>query len=238
MAGHSQFKNIMHRKGAQDAKRAKLFTKLLREVFVAAKAGPDPAYNPRLRAAINAAKVVNIPKDRIQNAMDKAINPANAESFEEIRYEGYGPNGIAVIVEALTDSRNRTAAEVRSLFTKYGGSLGETGSVNFLFNRIGLIVYPKTVATEEQMFESALEVGASDCATYDECHEIICEPESFGAVRDGLEAKYGPADSSQLTWKPLTLTILDAEGMEKIQKLIDALEDSDDVQTVISNCEF
>ncbi len=238
MAGHSQFKNIMHRKGAQDAKRAKLFTKLLKEVFVAAKIGPDPAYNPRLRAAINAAKVVNVPKDKIQNAMDKAINPANAENFEEIRYEGYGPNGIAIIVEALTDSRNRTASEVRSIFTKNGGSLGETGSVNFLFNRIGLIVYPKTVATEEQMFEAALEVGASDCATYEEHHEIICEPESFGSVRDELEKKYGTADSSQLTWRPLTQTELDAEGKEKIQKLIDALEDSDDVQTVISNCEF
>ncbi len=238
MAGHSQFKNIMHRKGAQDARRSKLFTKLLREIFVSAKLGPDPVYNPRLRAAINAAKFVNVPKDRIQNAIDKATNPANAESFEDIRYEGYGPNGIAIIVEALTDSRNRTAAEVRSIFTKYGGSLGETGSVNFLFKKIGLLMYPKAVATEEQMFESALEVGASDCATYDECHEIICEPEDFGAVRDGLEAKYGPADSSQLTWKPLTLTALDSEGMEKIQKLIDALEDSDDVQTVISNCEF
>jgi YebC/PmpR family DNA-binding regulatory protein len=179
----------MHRKGAQDAKRAKMFTKVLREVFVAAKIGPDPEHNPRLKTAMVAARGLNVPKDRIQNAIDKASSPASADNFVEMRYEGYGPGGVAIIVEALTDNKNRTAAEVRAVFTKSGGNLGETGSVNFLFKRSGLIVYPLEKATEEQMFEAAIEVGASDCVTYEDCHEVECEPDALARVRDGLEQK-------------------------------------------------
>lgn len=235
MAGHSKFKNIMHRKGAQDAKRAKMFTKVLREVFVAAKGGADVEHNPRLKTAISSAKALNVPKDRIQNAIDKAANPSGAENFDEMRYEGYGPGGVAVIVEALTDNRNRTAAEVRSIFSKSGGSLGETGSVNFLFKRVGMIIYPLDKTSEDEIFEVAIEVGASDCITHEDCYEIECEVDSFAIVRDGLEAKFESAESAELVWKPLNPTPLSDEEKEKIEKLVDSLENSDDVQNVYVN---
>jgi len=235
MAGHSKFKNIQHRKGAQDAKRAKIFTKVLREVYVAAKTGSDIEHNARLKTAIASAKQINVPKDRIQAAVDKAANPTSGENYEEMRYEGYGPNGIAVIVEALTDNRNRTASDVRSLFTKSGGSLGETGSVGFLFNRIGQIFFPKDAASENDMFEAAIESGASDCITHEEYYEIETEVENFTSVRDVLEQKIGEPESADLTWKPTIPVDLEEEVQEKIAKLVDNLEDLDDVQNVTTN---
>lgn len=236
MAGHSQFKNIMHRKGAQDAKRAKIFTKVLREVSVAVKeAGAEPEHNPRLRAAIATAKAANLPKDRILAAVEKASNPASADNFEEMRYEGYSPGGAAIIVEALTDNRNRTAAEVRAAFTKFGGRLGETGSVSFMFRRVGVLVYPKTSGSDDQFFESTIESGASDCHSSEEGHEIICEPDTFHEVRDFFEKKFGEALSSALTWKPNSLHKINSDDTLKLEKMIDALEDCDDVQNVIGN---
>ncbi|MFI4983598.1 MAG: YebC/PmpR family DNA-binding transcriptional regulator [Rickettsiales bacterium] len=238
MAGHSQFKNIMYRKGAQDAKRAKLFTKLLREIYVAAKDGADVNYNSRLRTAMATARQANIPKDRIETAVEKASNPADSNNFEEMRYEGYAPGGIAVIVEALTDSRNRAASDIRSLFTKSGGQLGETGSVSFLFKHLGLIYYPKTAGSEDDFIETLIEAGGSDCIPQDEYFELSCEPDDFARVRDALEAKFGSAESAQLTWRPLNSTVLSAEDTQKVERLIDALEDLDDVQNVICNAEL
>lgn len=239
MAGHSQFKNIMHRKGAQDAKRAKIFTKVLREVSVAVKeAGAEPEHNPRLRAAIATAKAANLPKDRILAAVEKASNPASADNFEEMRYEGYSPGGAAIIVEALTDNRNRTAAEVRAAFTKYGGRLGETGSVSFMFRRVGVLLYPKAIGSDDQFFEATIESGAADCHSNDEGHEIICEPDVFHEVRDFFEKKFGEALSATLTWKPSSLHKIGSEDALKLEKMIDALEDCDDVQNVIGNYEI
>lgn len=238
MAGHSQFKNIMYRKGAQDAKRAKLFTKLLREIFVAAKDGADVNYNARLRSAMSAARQANIPKDRIEAAVEKASNPAETSNYENMRYEGYAPGGIAVIVEALTDNRNRSASEIRSLFTKHGGHLGETGGVSFLFKHLGLIYYAKAVASEDAFIETLIEAGGSDCIPLDDHYELICEPEDFARVRDALEAKFGSAESAQLTWKPINTIKLSPEDIQKVEKLIDALDDSDDVQNVICNAEL
>lgn len=239
MAGHSKFKNIMHRKGAQDAKRAKLFTKLVREIIASCRVGqPDPNFNPRLRAAMAAARAANLPKDRIENAIKKGSNPQDGENYEEIRYEGYAPGGIAIIVEALSDNRNRTASDVRSIFTKAGGSLGETGSVSFMFDRIGLIEYPVAVATTDIMFEAATDAGADDCISYDEIHEIICSPDSFNEVRDNLAAKFGDAETSRLSWKPQNLINVTGEQAEKLYKMIEALENSDDVQHVCGNYEF
>jgi YebC/PmpR family DNA-binding regulatory protein len=239
MAGHSQFKNIMHRKGAQDIKRAKMFNKLAREISVAAKSGlPDPAANPRLRAAIIAARAQNMPKDRIDRAVKSGSPGGDDANYEEVRYEGYGPGGIALIVEALTDNRNRTAAEVRSAFTKHGGTLGETGSVAFMFSRIGLIVYPAKVAGAEAMFEAALEAGAENVESTDEVHEITTAMEDMSTVRDALEEKFGPAESAGLTWKPANTVPLDEETAASLLKLIDVLDDSDDVQTVSGNFEI
>ena len=239
MAGHSQFKNIMHRKGAQDAKRAKIFTKVLREVSVAVKeAGAEPEHNPRLRAAIATAKAANLPKDRIIAAVEKASNPASADNFEEMRYEGYSPGGAAIIVEALTDNRNRTAAEVRAAFTKFGGRLGETGSVSFMFRRVGVLLYSKAAGLEDQFFEATIESGASDCHSNDDGHEIICEPGAFHEVRDFFEKKFGEALSSALTWKPNSLHKIGSEDALKLEKMMDALEDCDDVQNVIGNFEI
>lgn len=240
MAGHSQFANIKHRKGAQDAKRAKLFTKLLREITVAAKTGqPDPAFNPRLRSALIDARANNMPKDRIDAAIKKVVSGNEGDNFEEIRYEGYGPNGIALIVEALTDNRNRTASEVRSIFTKSGGALGETGSVNFMFDRIGLIKFKKEVAGDEEIFESALEAGAEEVESDDEEHIIITNPDDFAAVRDALIEKYGDPLAAKLDWKAKDLTeIDDLEKAEKLLKTVDALEDLDDVQNVTGNYSF
>lgn len=237
MAGHSQFKNIMHRKGAQDAKRSKIFNKLAREITVAAKGGlPDPAANPRLRAAILAARQQNMPRDRIDRAI-KQGTPGGGDdtNYEEVRYEGYGPGGVALIVEALTDNRNRTAAEVRSAFTKYGGSLGETNSVSFMFSRVGAIFYPAAAADADTVFEAALEAGADNVESDGNGHEVTSTVESFAAVRDALEARFGAPESARLTWKPLNTVAPSEEAAASLLKLLDVLEDNDDVQTVEGN---
>lgn len=236
MAGHSQFANIKHRKGAQDAKKAKLFTKLQREIAVAVKSGqPDPNFNARLRNAIIAARTNNMPKDRIEGTIKKATAGNEGDNFEEIRYEGYGSNGVAFIVEALTDNRNRTAGEVRSIFTKAGGSLGETGSVSFMFNHVGLIEYEAKKASADAMFEAALEAGADDVSSSDDWHVITCSTDNFSQVRDALIAKFGDPTSAKLDWIPITTVELDFETAQKILKLVDNLEDNDDVQLVTGN---
>ncbi|WP_029014665.1 YebC/PmpR family DNA-binding transcriptional regulator [Niveispirillum irakense] len=238
MAGHSQFKNIMHRKGAQDAKRSKIFNKLAREITVAAKSGlPDPAMNPRLRAAIQAARSQNLPKDRIDRAIKQGI-PGGADdtNYDEVRYEGYGPGGVALIVEALTDNRNRTASEVRSAFTKHGGSLGETNSVSFMFNRIGQITYPAATADADTMLEAAIEAGAEDVQSDESGHAVTTGTDTLGEVRDVLEAKFGAPESAKLTWTPMNLVPVAAEDTaQTLLKLLDVLEDNDDVQTVLGN---
>ncbi len=237
MAGHSQFKNIMHRKGAQDAKRAKIFTKLIRELTVAARISPDPGSNPRLRAAIAAARAQNMPKDNIDRAIKRGSGEGDGSNFEEIRYEGYGPGGVAVIVETLTDNRNRTAAEVRAAFTKFGGSLGESGSVGFMFDRIGAISYPADAADADTMFEAALEAGAEDCTSTEDGHEIVCAPEDFNDVRDALEQRFGPAASAGIIWRPQNTVSVDEDKARTLFKLLETLEDNDDVQRVSSNFE-
>ncbi|MEQ8193748.1 MAG: YebC/PmpR family DNA-binding transcriptional regulator [Rhodospirillales bacterium] len=238
MAGHSQFKNIMYRKGAQDKKRAKVFAKLIRELTVAAKTGlPDPASNPRLRAAIAAARTANMPKDNIERALKKATGGDDGENYEEVRYEGYGPGGVAVIVEALTDNRNRTASEIRTAFSKHGGNLGETGSVSFMFERVGLIHYPAKTASADAMFEAALEAGAQNVESAEEGHDITCDPDDFSAVRDALEERFGEAEAARLDWQPNTTAAIDEDSAETLISLIDALEDNDDVQRVASNFE-
>ena len=212
MAGHSKFSNIKHRKGAQDAKRAKLFTKLQREITVAAKLGqPDPEFNPRLRGAIIAARGQNMPKDRIDGAVKKATAAGEGDNYEEIRYEGYGPAGIAIIVEALTDNRNRTAGDVRSYFTKAGGSLGETGSVSFMFDHVGLIIYDKNIGDDEAVFEAALEAGAEDVQSQEEVHAITCATDDFSVVRDSLMEKFGDPKVAKFDWQAKNTTILDLE---------------------------
>jgi YebC/PmpR family DNA-binding regulatory protein len=238
MAGHSQFKNIMHRKGGQDAKRAKMFNKLAREITVAAKSGlPDPAMNPRLRAAVIAARQKNMPKDRIDRAI-KVSEGGDAANYEAIRYEGYGPGGVAIIVEALTDNRNRTASEIRTAFTKQGGALGETNSVSFMFQRLGVLTYPAKTASSDAMFEVAAEAGADNVESGDEEHEVTTTVENFSAVRDALEAKFGPATSASLEWRPVTTASPSPEQAEGLLKLIDVLEDNDDVQSVAANAEL
>lgn len=240
MAGHSQFANIKHRKGAQDAKKAKRFTKILREISVAAKTGqPDPNFNPRLRNALIEARVNNMPKDRIDAAIKKASGGNDTDNFEQIRYEGYGPNGIAIIVEALTDNRNRTASEVRSTFTKAGGVLGETGSVGFMFDHVGVIQFEGKVAGEEEMFEAALEVGADEVESSADIHVVITSIENLAAVRDALTTKFGDPLSAKFDWKAKNTTeISDLEQAQKLMKMIDALEDCDDVQMVTGNYVF
>jgi YebC/PmpR family DNA-binding regulatory protein len=239
MAGHSQFKNIMHRKGAQDAKRAKVFAKLIRELTVAARSGqPDPATNPRLRTAVAAAKAANLPKDTMDRAIKRGAGETDGESFEEIRYEGYGPGGVAVIVEALTDNRNRTASEVRSAFTKNGGSLGETNSVSFQFNRVGSIRYPVAARSPDDVLETAIEVGADEVESDNEVHEFLCAPEAFHEVREALQAGLGDPLSAEMIWRPInTVPVDDESAASTLFKLIEALDDSDDVQTVSANFE-
>jgi YebC/PmpR family DNA-binding regulatory protein len=238
MAGHSQFKNIMHRKGKQDAKRGKLFTKLIREIMAAARTGlPDPAANPRLRAAVLAARDANMPKDTVDRAIRRGSGQEDGAAFEEVRYEGYGPGGIAVIVEALTDNRNRTASEVRSIFTKAGGSLGETNSVSFMFNRVGEIVYPLAAASADAMFEAGLEAGAENVETTSEAHEVLSGVDDFAAVRDALDKKFGPARSAKLVWRPQTTVPVTEEPARSLFALLEALDDNDDVQTVYANYE-
>ena len=237
MAGHSQFKNIMHRKGRQDAVRSTLFGKLAREITVSAKMGlPDPVMNPRLRAAIIAARAENMPKDNIDRAIKKALG-GDAESYEEIRYEGYGPGGIAVIVEVLTDNRNRTAGEVRATFTKSGGNLAETGAVSFMFDHLGIIEYEPKVASADAMLEGAIDAGADDVASTSNGHEIYASQETFHNVAKALEAKFGEPRKAALIWKPQNTIAVDDEQGEKLLRLIETLEDNDDVQNVYANFE-
>jgi YebC/PmpR family DNA-binding regulatory protein len=237
MAGHSQFKNIMHRKGRQDAVKSKLFGKLAREITVSAKLGlPDPAMNPRLRAAILAARAENMAKDSIERAIKKAIG-GDAESYDEIRYEGYGPGGVAVIVEVLTDNRNRTAGEVRSTFTKSGGNLAETGAVSFMFDHLGVVEYDAAVATADTVLEAAIEAGAEDVVSGESGHEIYTTPGSLAAVTKALEAKFGEPRKSALVWKPQNTVAVDDEQGEKVLKLIETLNEHDDVQNVYANFE-
>lgn len=237
MAGHSQFKNIMHKKGKQDAIRSKLFSKLAREITVAAKLGlPDPGMNARLRAAVLAARAENMPKDNIERAIKKASG-AEGENYEEVRYEGYAPGGVAVIVEALTDNRNRTAGEVRSYFSKAGGSLAETGAVAFLFDRVGLIVYDRKAADEDAMLEAAIEAGAEDVVSGEEEHEIVTSVEALGEAQKALEAKFGEPRKAALVWRPQTTVTVDDEAGEKVLRLIGQLEDNEDVQNVAANFE-
>jgi YebC/PmpR family DNA-binding regulatory protein len=238
MSGHSQFKNIMYRKGAQDKKRGKIFTKLIRELTTAARQGlPDPAANPRLRAAILAARQANMPKDTVERAIQRGAGGEGGEAYDEVRYEGYGPGGIAVIVEALTDNRNRTASEVRAAFTKAGGALGETNSVGFLFDHVGEIVYPAAAASADAMLEAAIDAGASDVESDDDGHVVFSAPEDFNSARDALEQRFGPANSARLAWRPKTATMIDEEIAASLYKLIETLEDSDDVQNVYGNFE-
>jgi YebC/PmpR family DNA-binding regulatory protein len=238
MAGHSQFKNIMHRKGAQDAKRGKIFTKLIRELTVAAKNGlPDPNSNPRLRAAIIAARQANMSKDTVDRAIKRGAGGTDDANYEEVRYEGYGPGGVALIIEALTDNRNRTASDIRTAFSKFGGSLGETNSVSFMFDRIGAVRYPREVASEDAMLEAAIEAGADNVETDDEAHEVSCAPDQLNAVRDALEARFGPSQSAKLGWRPQTSIAIGDEPADKLLRLLEALDDNDDVQTVVANYE-
>jgi YebC/PmpR family DNA-binding regulatory protein len=238
MAGHSQFKNIMHKKGKQDAIRSKLFSKLAREITVAAKMGlPDPAMNARLRAAVIDARAENMPKDNIDRAIKKASG-SEAENYDEVRYEGYAPGGVAVIVEALTDNRNRTAGDVRSNFTKAGGALAETGAVSFMFDRVGLILFDKSVASDDAMLEAAIEAGADDVVSGADGHEVITALESLRDAQKELEAKFGEPRKASLVWRPQNTIAVDDEAGEKILKLVGALEENDDVQNVYANFEI
>lgn len=237
MAGHSQFKNIMHRKGKQDAIRSRLFSKLAREVTVAAKTGlPDPEKNPRLRLAVQNARAENMPKDNIERAIKKAMG-GDADTYEAIRYEGYGPGGVAIIIEALTDNRNRAASNVRSLFAKYGGNLGESGSVAFMFSRMGEITYKAAAGSADQVMEAGIEAGADDVQSDESGHLIVCAFENIGVVTSTLAAKLGDAETVKVVWKPQTVTPVDEETATTLMKLIDALDEDDDVQNVFTNFE-
>ena len=237
MAGHSQFKNIMHRKGRQDAVRSKLFGKLAREITVSAKLGlPDPAMNPRLRAAILAARAENMPKDNIDRAIKKATG-GDAESYDEMRYEGYGPAGVAVIVEVLTDNKNRSAGEVRASFTKAGGNLAETGAVSFMFDHLGVVEFDAKVADADAMLEAAIEAGAEDVASSENGHEVFTTTESLREVAKALETKFGEPRKAAFMWRPKNTVPVDDEAGEKVLKLLDALNDNDDVQNVFANFE-
>jgi YebC/PmpR family DNA-binding regulatory protein len=237
MAGHSQFKNIMHRKGRADKARSKLFSKLAREITVAAKLGmPDPAFNPRLRAAILAARAENMPKDNIERAVKKASG-SDSENYDEIRYEGYGPGGVAVIVEALTDNRNRTAGEVRAIFTKSGGNLAETGAVSFMFDHVGVVEYEAGVASADAVLEAAIEAGAEDVVSSEDGHQIFTTTDTLRDVAKALEAKFGEPRKTALLWKPQNTVALDDEAGEKVLRLVETLDDNEDVQNVYANFE-
>ena len=235
MAGHSKFKNIMHRKGAQDAKRAKIFARHAKEIMIAARAGADPDMNARLRSAIAAAKAQNMPNDNIDRAVKKGSGGGDADTFEEIRYEGYGPGGVAMIVDVLTDNRNRAASGIRTAFSKYGGNLGETNSVAFMFDRVGQIQYPADAASDDDMFEAALEAGASDVESGDDMHEIVCEPDDLNAVREALETRFGNPETAALAWKPQSTVDVDEGKASSLFRLLNALDDNDDVQNVSAN---
>ena len=238
MAGHSKWANIQHRKGRQDAKRSKMFSKLSKEITVAAKMGaPDPEFNPRLRLAIQAAKAQSMPKDNIERAIKKSTS-ADEANFEEIRYEGFGPGGVGIIVEALTDNRNRAASEVRAVFSKNGGNLGETGSVSFMFDLVGYIEYPASVASEEEMLEAAIEAGADDVQSSEDMHEIYCAFDQLADVSSTLEAKFGEASSTKPTWRPQNTIEVEGDKAATLMKLIETLDDCDDVQNVYANFEI
>ncbi len=234
MAGHSKFKNIQHRKGAQDKKRAKIFTRLIKELAVAARGGTDPASNPRLRTALAGCRAANMPKDNIERVLKRAEG-GEGEQYEEIRYEGYGAGGTAFIVEALTDNRNRTASEVRAAFSKFGGSLGETGSVSFMFDKVGQIIYPVEVTNADSMFEAALEAGAQDVETDDDTHLVTTAPEDFNAAREKLEEIFGAPEEAQLTWVAQNTLDVNEDQARTLLKFIDTLEDNDDVQSLSFN---
>ena len=239
MAGHSQFKNIMYRKGAQDKKRAKVFGRLIREITVAARSGlPEPDKNPRLRAAIAAARTANMPKDNIDRAIKRVAGGEDDTNYEEIRYEGYGPGGVALIVEALTDNRNRTASEVRTAFGKHGGALAETNAVSFMFDRLGLIAFDAGVGSADEVFEAAVEAGAGNVESGAEGHEITCDPDEFNTVRDALAARFGDPREADLAWKPQTTVEVGEKHAETLLKLLDALDDNDDVQQIAANFEI
>lgn len=239
MAGHSQFKNIMRRKGAQDAKRAKVFTKIAREIIVAAKSGqPDINFNAKLRAVVIKARQAGLPKDRIEAAIAKGSGAGDSENYEAVRYEGYGPGGVAILIDALTDNRNRTAPEIRNIFTKAGCALGESGSVGFMFDHVGLIEYPAERIVEDAMLEAAIDAGADNCETADGIHTITTSMESFGEVRDKLAEKFGDAQSAKLAFVAKITAPSAGDDAEKLMQLIETLEDNDDVQDVYSNAEF
>ena len=234
MAGHSKFKNIMHRKGAQDKKRSKAFTKVVREIMVAAKTGnPEPELNPRLRAAIALAKDVNLPKDKIKAAIDKATSGTNTENYDEVRYEARGPSGVAIIVETLTDNKNRTASEIRSTLTKYGFTLVETGSVSYLFNKIGSFLYDSLVVDFDKLFEIAIDIGADDCIVHDDSYEVLSNVIQFAHILEELEKRIGKPANAEIIWKPTEF--IEVKNEEKILRLIEILEENDDVQSVFTN---
>ena len=236
MAGHSKWANIQHRKGKQDKLRAKAFTKVGREIIVAAKlGGGDPDMNPRLRLAISKAKAVNMPNDRIKKAIDTGAGNNDTADYQEVRYEGYGPGGVAIVVDALTDNRARTVASVRMAFGKFNGNLGETGSVGFMFDRVGQIIYPADKASADKMFEAAVEAGAENCESDSDIHVITTAMDDLAAVRDTLEEKLGEAEKAELIWQPNTMSPIGEEEAGTLLKLIDMLEDDDDVQTVTTN---
>jgi YebC/PmpR family DNA-binding regulatory protein len=238
MAGHSKFKNIQFRKGAQDKKRSKLFSKLAREITAAAKMGmPDPAMNARLRTAVVAARAQNMPKDNIERAIKKS-EEAGGANYEEVRYEGFGAGGVGVIVEALTDNRNRTASEVRSIFSKFGGNLGETGAVSFMFDKLGAIEFDAGIASPDEMFEAALEAGADDVESSEGGHVLYCDPDRLHQVAKALEARFGEPRSAQILWRPKSSVAIDEEAGQKLLRMIEGLEDSDDVQNVYANFEI
>ena len=240
MAGHSHSKNIMHRKGAQDARKARQFAKVIREITVSAKQGlPDPAANPRLRAAVAAARVMNMPKDTIDRAVKKASESGVGADYVEVRYEGYGPAGVAVIVEALTDNRNRTASDLRTAFNKNGGTMGESNTVAFQFTRVGAIRYPAAAATADAMLDGAIEAGADDVESGEDGHEVTCATDALFAVRDALEARFGPPAEAKFDWRAnVEVAVDDLDRATALLKLLDALEDNDDVQTVYSNADI
>ncbi len=236
MAGHSKWANIQHRKGKQDKLRAKAFTKVGREIIVAAKlGGGDPDMNPRLRLAISKAKAVNMPNDRIKKAIDTGAGNTDTADYEEVRYEGYGAGGVAIVVDALTDNRARTFAEVRTAFSKFAGTLGEAGSVGFMFDRVGKILYPAAKASADDMFEAVVEAGGENCESDDEYHNITTAMEDLASVRDALEAKFGEAEKADLIWQPNTMIEVNEDQASTILKLVEALEDDDDVQVVTTN---
>jgi YebC/PmpR family DNA-binding regulatory protein len=238
MAGHSKFKNIQFRIDAQDKKRAKLFSKFAREITAAAKMGmPDPAMNPRLRGAIQAARTQNMPKDNIERAIKKS-EEAGGANYEEVRYEGFGPGGVGVIVEALTDNRNRTASEVRSIFTKFGGNLGETGAVSFMFDKVGAIEFSPDKASADTMLDAAIEAGANDVESSEEGHVLYCDPDALHQAVKALEGRFGEPRSVRILWLPKNGVPIDEEAAQKVLRMIDALEDSDDVQNVYANFEI